>query len=199
MSQVQAITVTTKATGALDKVVVAVTKAVADLQLVAEQHESLLVQVAEAQQNLDSLGETTAVAVRQQAVDLDLRVQENENEVLNHLLNTRGLTTIEPNALSALRDEATRANYDAQAEISKAVKAALAKAATDAKLEAAEKSQEVAVAAAETRARIESLEAQLMASKREVTSLTEQLSAEREAGIERARAAGSMTINTSSK
>lgn len=199
MSQEQAITVTSKATASLDKVVVAVSKAVADLQAVNEVHGEVLSQVAEAQQNLNQIQEDTEIAVRKAKVEIDLRVEEHEATVLNDLLDKRGLTSIEPEELSILEARASRADYDAEMEIKKAVNAALASERQAVALKAAQESKDDAVEAARTEAKIESLEAQLLASQREVASLTEQLSAEREAGTERARAAGSMTINAGGK
>lgn len=199
MSQEQAITVTSKATASLDKVVVAVSKAVADLQAVNEVHGEVLSQVAEAQQNLNQIQEDTEIAVRKAKVEIDLRVEEHEAAVLGNLLDKRGLTSIEPEELSNLEARASRADYDAEMEIKKAVNAALASERQAVALKAAQESKDDAVEAARTEAKIESLEAQLLASRREVESLTEQLSAEREAGTERARAAGSMTINAGGK
>lgn len=195
----QAITVTTKATASLEKITAGVAKAVQELQGVTEVHGVLLEQVAEAQQNLDQITADTAIAVRKANVEIDLQVEEHKEQVLTDLLNEKGLTSIEPDALQDLHDRATRADYDAEAEIRKAVNAALASERQAVALKAAQDSKNEAVEAARTEARIESLESQLEASQREAKSLAEQLSAEREAGVERARAAGSMTINTSSK
>lgn len=197
--QEQAITLTTKATASLDKVTAAVQKAVADLQSVTDVHGNLLGDVAEAQQNLNQIQEDTEVAVRKAKVELDLRVTEHAESVLAELLSARNLTSIDLEALSELENKADRTSYEVEAEIAKAVRAALAKAETAHKLEAAETNQAVAVKSAQDAARIESLEQQLAASRREVANLTEQLSAEREAGTERARAAGSMTINAGGK
>lgn len=195
----QAITVTTKATASLEKITAGVAKAVQELQGVTEVHGSLLEQVAEAQQNLDQIQEDTAIAVRKANVEIDLQVEEHKGQVLDALLAERGLTSIDPDALQDLSDRATRAGYDADAEIRKAVNAALASERQEVALKMAEESKGDAVEAARTAARIESLEAQLLASRREVEGLTKQLDAEREAGVDRAKAAGAMTINTSSK
>jgi hypothetical protein len=199
MSQEQAITVTSKATASLDKVASSVAKAVADLQSVAEVHGDLLGQVAEAQQNLNQIQEDTQIAVRKSKVELDLQVTEHADGVLQNLLTERGLTAIDDDALVDLRHKADRTSYEVDVEIKKAVNAALAKKETEYKLEQAEVNQTNAVRTAQMESRIESLEQQLAASRREVDNLTEQLSAEREAGTERARAAGSMTINAGGK
>ncbi len=199
MSQEQAITVTTKATAALDKVATAVAKAVADLQSVNDVHGEVLGQVAEAQQNLNQIHEDTEIAVRKAKVELDLRVTEHADGVLATLLSERGLTSIDENALVDLRNKADRTSYEVDVEIKKAVNAALTKKDTEHQLEQAEVNQTNAVRTAQMESRIESLEQQLEASRREVENLTAQLSAEREAGTERARAAGSMTINAGGK
>lgn len=199
MSQTAAITVTSKATSALEKVAGSVAKAVADLQSVTEVHGELLGQVAEAQQNLDQIHEDTATKVRKAKVELDLQVTEHADGVLSELLAERGLTSIGEEALFELRNKADRTSYEVDVEIKKAVNAALAKKDTEHQLEQAEVNQTNAVRTAQMESRIESLEQQLAASRREVENLTEQLSAEREAGTERARAAGSMTINAGGK
>lgn len=199
MSQEQAITVTSKATASLDKVASSVAKAVADLQSVAEVHGDLLGQVAEAQQNLNQIQEDTQIAVRKSKVELDLQVTEHADGVLQNLLTERGLTAIDDDALVDLRHKADRTSYEVDVEIKKAVNAAIAKKETEYMLEQAEVNQTNAVRTAQMESRIESLEQQLAASRREVDNLTEQLSAEREAGTERARAAGSMTINAGGK
>lgn len=195
----QAITVTSKATAALEKITIGVAKAVQDLQGVTEVHGGLLEQVAEAQQKLDQITEDTAIAVRKANVEIDLQVEEHKEHVLQTLLNEKGLTSVEPSALQDLQDRATRADYDAETEIRKAVNAALATERQSVALKAAQDTKNEAVEAARTEARIESLEAQLEASQREVVGLTKQLDAEREAGVKRAEASGAMTINTSSK
>lgn len=199
MSQTAAITVTSKATSALEKVAGSVAKAVADLQSVTEVHGELLGQVAEAQQNLDQIHEDTATKVRKAKVELDLQVTEHADGVLSQLLAERGLTSIGEDDLINLRTKADRTSYEVDVEIKKAVNAALAKKDTEHQLEQAEVNQTNAVRSAQMESRIESLEQQLEASRREVENLTAQLSAEREAGTERARAAGSMTINAGGK
>lgn len=199
MSQEQAITVTSKATAALEKVTAGVAKAVADLQSVADIHGALLENVAEGQQNLVQIQEDTEIAVRKAKVELDLQVAEHAEGVMVRLLSERNLEAVDTEELEQLRIDAVQGNRKLDAEITKAVNAALASERHTVALKAAEDSKDDAVKAAQTNAKIESLEAQLAASQREVASLTEQLSAEREAGVERARAAGSFTVNAGGK
>jgi len=189
----------TKATTELVKQQKSMTAAQDQLVVLLEQVPAVQEEIQELELKKQMLAEDLNTAERQHKVDLDLRVQENEARVFEEILAKRNLTTIEPDALVDLESQANRVNRDVAAEVSTAVAAALQKERTNVALETAEAEKDAAVAAAQVTARIESLEAQLAQAQREASMLASQLDSEREAGVKRAEAAGSMTINTSSK
>jgi len=189
----------TKATTELVKQQKSMIAAQDQLVVLLEQVPAVQEEIQELELKKQMLAEDLNTAERQHKVDLDLRVQENEARVFEEILAKRNLTTIEPDALVDLESQANRVNRDVAAEVSTAVAAALQKERTNVALETAEAEKDAAVAAAQVTARIESLEAQLAQAQREASMLASQLDSEREAGVKRAEAAGSMTINTSSK
>lgn len=194
-----ALSALTKATTELVKQQKSMTAAQDQLVVLLEQVPAVQHEIQELELKKQMLSEDLNTAERQHKVDLALRVQENENQVFEEILDKRNLTTIAPDALAELEAQASKASRDVAAEVNTAVAAALQKERTSVALETAEAEKDAAVAAAQVTARIESLEAQLAQAQREASLLATQLDSEREAGVKRAEAAGSMTINTSSK
>ncbi|MAE18565.1 hypothetical protein CMK12_06500 [Candidatus Poribacteria bacterium] len=189
----------TKATTELMKSSKAQATAAEALRDLIEQAETVSKEIQELEIKKDSIAEDLATSIRQQKIDLDLRVKENEEEVLQNILDSRCKTTINPEELEELRETADRASRELEENTQKAVEAALADKEINYKLEKAEEDQKVAVERAESQARIEAFTSQLEAAARVAEDLREQLSAEREAGVKRAEAAGAMTINAGSK
>ena len=189
----------TKATTELRKASTAQEKAEASLREVLAQvgPVSEEIQVLEIKKSM--LAEQLKNSARQHEVDLDLQVKENEQEVLEKILDKRSLVTINPDEREELRETADRANREFEEDIQKAVTEALDKKEINYMLEKAAEDQEVAVQRAENQSEISSLTSQLEAAKQVNIDLREQLSAEREAGVKRAEAAGAMTINAGSK
>ena len=194
-----ALSALTKATTELVKQQKSMTAAQDQLVVLLEQVPAVQQEIQELELKKQMLAEDLNTAERQHKVDLELRVQENENLVFEEILHKRNLTTIAPDALAELEAQASKASRDVAAEVNTAVAAAIQKERTAVALQTAEAEKDAAVAAAQVTARIESLEAQLAQAQREASMLATQLDSERDAGIKRAEAAGSMTINTSAK
>lgn len=168
----------------------------AQFKVIQDELPALVEQIEIKQGELVEINQATEIAARQQKVELSLRVAENEDEVLNQLLESRELAHISKEEVSTLTDALAKAQADNTSDIEKAVNAALSKERSSVALKAAEEGATVKVKAAEDKAKIESLEQQLAAAQEVAADLRLQLNAEREAGIKRAEAAGSMTINT---
>lgn len=168
----------------------------AQFKVIQDELPALVEQIEIKQGELVEINQATEIAARQQAVELGLRVAENEDEVLTQLLESRDLAHISKEEVSTLTGELAKAQSDNKADVEKAVNAALSNERSSVALKAAEEGATVKVKAAEDKAKIESLEQQLTAAQEVAADLRLQLNAEREAGIKRAEAAGSMTINT---
>ena len=168
-------------------------------EIIQNELPALVEQIEIKQGELFAVNEETAIAVRKQKVELTLRVAENEDEVLNSLLESRGLSYITSEDVGALKQELRVATHEVESRIGKAVESALKNERSTVALKAAEDGAAIKVEAATSKARIESLEEQLAAAQVVAGDLRNQLDAEREAGTERARAAGSMTINTATQ
>lgn len=200
--QVKALTVTAKATKTLLAAAATLGKTVTDLAENVMLNEAVLEQIAEGQQKLDSLAEATATEVRVQAVDLNLRVQENEDKVLNTLMGKKKLATITVDQLSSLNTEVEEARIDSDVAIQKAVSIAIS---------SANRTHEAAISAAEAEHRVETAElladvksknAEIAFMKTNITTLQETVNAEREARVamaDSASKASGVVVNTSSK
>lgn len=168
----------------------------AQFKVIQDELPSLVEQIEIKQGDLVAITEATEIAARKQKVELGLRVAENEDEVLNQLLESRDLEHVTKAEVRDLRSDLFKAQSDNKADVAKAVESALSAERNKVALKAAEEGAAVKVKSAEQAGRIESLEQQLQAAQEVASDLRKQLDAEREAGTERARAAGSMTINT---
>lgn len=171
----------------------------AQFKVIQDELPSLVEQIEIKQGDLAAITEQTEISARKQKIELELRVAENEDEVLNQLLESRELEYVTKTEVRELRSELYKAQSDNKAEVAKAVESALKNERSTVAIKAAEEGASIKVEAATAKARIESLEQQLLAAQEVANDLRKQLDAEREAGTERARAAGSMTINTATQ
>jgi hypothetical protein len=196
------ITETSKASDTLIKATAGLNKVMAQLAACTEPHAELLIAVTEAQQKLDAIKEETELAERKAKAELDLRVLENEDKVLQGLMGKRSLAVITNADLAAVKSELNDATYEVDVKINTAVKAAVKNAdAVSASL--------LAKTVAEHSVAVAQKEADILASKREIDFLERQVAtleanakAEREARVEETKArstAGAVVVNTTGK
>ena len=189
----------TKATTELMKSQKAQNTAAEALKELIQEAEEVSKKIQELEIEKNTLAEELEISKRENKIELGLSVKENEEEVLQNILDTRSLETINPEELEELRETADRATSELKEEIQKAVDAAIEEKRIKDQLAKSEADKEVAVERATNQAKIDSFETQIDNERKVSEDLRVQLSAEREAGVKRAEAAGSMTINTGSK
>ena len=189
----------TKATTELMKSQKAQNTAAEALKELIQAAEDVSKKIQELEIEKNTLAEELEISKRENKIELGLSVKENEEEVLQNILNTRSLETINPEELEELRETADRATSELKEEIQKAVDAAIEEKRIKDQLAKSEEDREVAVERATNQAKIDAFETQIDNERKVSEDLRVQLSAEREAGVKRAEAAGAMTINTGSK
>lgn len=185
MSQeVKALTATAKATKALLASSASLAKICNDLNVNVLANEQVLESIAEGQVKLDSLSAETAIAVRNQAVELELQVKENEAGVLDKLLSDRDLAKITVDEVAELR----KTNLDLQADnmdaISKAVAIAVSSTKSKAETELANAVSEHKVESATLEANAVALGNEIAFLKRSISTLEENAKSERQARVD---------------
>lgn len=189
MSEVKkVITVTDRSTKALNTAANGLAKVVADLQGLADNSAALAIDIEFKQNDLDNLNQQFDTRFREASAELKLKVIEDEDKVLNSILKARGLTTITPVELNAIRSELEVAQRDLTEELAAAKSEGerTASISFQAQKAALVSDHKVAIAQYEANAkasdqRIEFLESQN-------SDLKEQIAAERETRLEIARA-----------
>lgn len=188
MSEVQAITATTKATSAILKAAEVLAKQTVELGGVVDIHEGLLGEVAEAQQNLDAITKQTETAVREAGAELALEVKENRQAVLAGLMEEFGYASISTDELRALYNDLDAAKADQTKEITAAVKAAVKSYEATANTAALEVSSAHKVAVAEKDATINAQVQEIGFQTKTIERLEDTITAERVARVQEAEA-----------
>lgn len=179
-----------------------ITKAVSELALatstigkLAAQAEELTLQVANKEEAIAALDVQFSEKERQLNVDLDLSFKSNTDRVVTEFLRSTGKEAIMSTELSTLRNELaeTKTNADSQTkkEVASAVAAIKSQYENDIKLIHSENK----AIFAENASKIGVLAEKNKFLEDQVTKLYLQLDAERNAGIERAKAGSVGSIN----
>ena len=200
--QITALNVTAKATKALETAVGALSKISIELTGNAALNESLLEQIAQGQLELNNLEEETNIAVRRQAVDLNLRVQENADQVLTDLLSQHKLARVTLTGLQQLVEELEATKATTEVVVDKAVSDAVADLTREHDAEILRVEANHAVNTAQLNATVTAKSTEIVFMQRQNALLEATITAEREARISMAEAASrasGVVVNTSGK
>ncbi len=177
------ITATTKAADTINKATTVLAKVTTELGFTVQAHEVLMGDIAEAQQNYDSIVTKTNIASREAEAELKLRIKENKEKVLLELLAEGKLAYITISKLEEVGQELITAKTDNKKEIDKAVAIAVnqCKAASDKEALEAESKHKVDVA--EKDADIKAKDLQILFMEKQIQSLEDTIEKERIARV----------------
>lgn len=189
MSEVKkVITVADRSTKALTASAAALLKVATDLNTLAENSAKLSQEIEYKQSDLDDLNSQFDTRFREASAELKLKVVEDEDKVLASLLKSRGLVTIAPAELSAIRSELEHAQRDLTEELAAAKSEGERSASVSfqAQKAALVSDHKVAIAQYEANAKASDLRIEFLEGQN--ADLKEQIAAERETRLEIARA-----------
>lgn len=188
MSENTVITATDRAVKNLQSAVNAATKVIGDLDPLVQQAATLADDIKQRESELHNLNVQFAETERRAKAELELRLLENEEAVLNQLRDKRGLANIKLVDLSALHDRLTTAEEATEDAVKKAVAEATRALHAQYSSEVSRIKAEHAVASAEVNASVASLTDRNNFLIGEIASLRAQIEAERNTRLEIARA-----------
>lgn len=192
MSDVKkAMTLTEKTTKALNTQTQALVKAVKELEELTAMVPSLVDEIMLRQGELDSIEEKTNIAARQAKVELDLRVKENEDKVLESLMKARSYAVITTSELAILNSKLKTAEAFNQDEIAKAVAEVEAREAAKYEMQLTEVKSQHSVESATANANLAAANNKITFLEEQIKTLQDTIAAEREARVEEARARAS--------
>jgi hypothetical protein len=169
--------------------------ATAAIDKMADRADELSTIVASKEAAIEELDVKYQEKERQLALDLDLRMKERTELVVNRYLNEQSKTAISTSELSALKQELettkTNFNKDVQSAVAAATSNIKGTYESDKRLLEAEHR----AAQAKNEAQIETLEGKVVFLEDQVEMWKSQLNSERQASIERSRNAQQPTIN----
>lgn len=172
----------------LQDVVAAASKAANDLTPLAEQASTLSADIQQKESELAALDQQYSMHERTLAAGLKIRVMEDENNVLDQLLESRGLAKITEDGLADLTAKLDNALNGVEAAVDAAVKSATQSLHAQHSAVVNNLKSTHAVDTATTAARVTALEDRNAFLVAEVTSLRSQIEAERNTRLEIARA-----------
>ena len=188
-----------KSTKLMTKVVSDLTKVMSELTSLTATSEALAFDIEEKSSELKLIEMNITESERKAKAELNLRILENADAVLNELMSARKLARISNADLNELRCELEDAKADNTETIATAVEkaekaGAIAKSAAESKL-----TSEHAVATARLEADNSSLQSKITFLESSVDDLKAMLKAEREARVEMSKNASQPTINIDQK
>lgn len=182
----------------LNKATAGLEKVIAELQTTNESYDELVQNIELKQAELDGLETQFTERVREMEADLKIKQKESEIALVTQVLNGRGEVAISAEELTALRNElqTLKENFD------KNVKAESEKAIA---IVTSRHQSELRAKDLEHKANTATMEAQLKTAKDNLSSLNTQvedykaqITADREARVEEARARGGQNITVQS-
>ncbi len=179
----------------ITKAVTELAAATATIGKLASQAEELTLQVSNKEDEIAALDVKFAEKERQLTVDLDLSFKANTNKVVTEYLASVGKEAITTSELNSLRSELADVKHSADKSVKEAVGAALATAKSQYENDIKLLHSENKAIAAENASKIGVLAEKNKFLDEQVTKLYAQLDAERNAGIERAKAGSVGSIN----
>lgn len=192
MSEVKkVISQTEKSAKAIVTSTAGLSKIVAELVGLVNNAEALGQDIENKQIQLDMITDDTKIALRKAKAELDLKVLENEEGVLNSLLSKRGLAHISRADVATLEQQIEIATQNNEDEVKKAVAIAEARLSSETEAAVSKLISEQAVTNADLSATNKALNAEIEFLKRNVQSLEATVKAEREARVQEAQARAS--------
>lgn len=179
----------------ITKAVTELAAATATIGKLASQAEELTLQVSNKEDEIAALDVKFTEKERQLTVDLDLSFKANTNKVVTEYLASVGKESITTSELSSLRSELADVKQSADKTTKEAVGSALATARAQYENDIKLLHSENKAIAAENASKIGVLAEKNKFLDEQVTKLYAQLDAERNAGIERAKAGSVGSIN----
>ena len=177
------------------KSLTALSDAVKTVESLGDKAEEMQGLIAQREDRIKELDVMFAETKRQKTVELDLKVKEDEQKVVNDVLAKNNLVAIPQAELDNIKANLTKATSEMNSEIQKAVGAATSSLKKD-------HESAVALTAAENKAKEAANTAMLATTESKLKFLEEQvemwksaLDAERQAGVERAKASSVGSIN----
>jgi hypothetical protein len=179
----------------ITKAVTELAAATATIGILASQAEELTLQVSNKEDEIAALDVKFTEKERQLTVDLDLSFKANTNKVVTEYLASVNKEAITSSELSSLRSELADVKHSADKTTKEAVGSALATARAQYENDIKLLHSENKAIAAENASKIGVLAEKNKFLDEQVTKLYAQLDAERNAGIERAKAGSVGSIN----
>lgn len=192
------VSIVDKAAKGIAKVTLDVSKIITELTTMSGISENLAFDIEQASGKLAAIESDTVTALRDAKADLNLRVKENEEKVLNSLLSVRGLAMISIAELKEINRDLEDAQADNKAEVEKAASIAGNMAKSAAKVEAAAAQATSDIAAAQAKADNTTKDLQIAFLNKSIATLEANATAERAARVEISNNASQPTINVSS-
>jgi chromosome segregation ATPase len=189
------ITAVDKSTKAMSKVTADLSKVMTELKSLTEVSEALAFDIEEKSSELRNISANISEEERKAKAELNLRILENAEAVLDKLLSERKLAKISTSDLSELQVALDEAKADNQAAIDAAVKSAETGAAISKSSAIAQLKSEHAVETAELKAQNSSLQSEIAFLKTNNEDLKKIIESEREARVKMSENASQPTIN----
>ena len=195
-------TTTTKVLTETGKATKAFVKAAADLNKAAEQAkefaeilETLNEEIDEKQANLNNLEAELEVEVRKSIIDFNLKIKENEEEVLEKILKDKGLVSIKREELNALEISESEIESNLQEAVKKATDTVTASITNRFTMEIESLKSDYKVKTAETNAKVTTLQDKIKFLEDANKVAQDTITAERVARIEMASNTSQPVIN----
>lgn len=169
--------------------------AVKTVESLGDKAEEMQGLIAQREDRIKELDVTFAETKRQKQVELDLKVKEDEQKVVNDVLAKNNLVAIPQDELNAIKANLTKATNEMQSEISKAVHSATAAMKKEHEAAAALTAAQNETKEAANKAKLDTFESKVKFLEEQVEMWKGALDAERQAGVERAKASSVGTIN----
>jgi NADH dehydrogenase/NADH:ubiquinone oxidoreductase subunit G len=179
----------------LSKATEGLSKIVSELQSTNDSYEELVTNIELKQAELDGLDAQFEERVREMEADLKIKRKESENAMALDILKSTGRVAIDATELASLKNEleSLKANFDknVKAETEKAVAIVSSRHTSEIKA----KELEFKASSATMEAQLQTAKENLSMLNKQVEDYKAQITADREARVEEAKARGGQSIN----
>lgn len=182
----------------LGKATEGLAKIVAELQSTNDSYEELVQNIEMKQAELDSLENQFKERVREMEADLKIKQKESEKALVMQVLNSRGEVAISSDELKSLRDEASNLRDNFDKSVKSESEKAVAIVSNRHQSELKQKDLEHKASTATMEAQLQTAKDSLSALNRQVEDYKAQITADRDARVEEARARGGQSITVQS-
>lgn len=185
----------------INKAVAELSNATQTITKLVSQVEDLSLQISNKEAQIAELGVQYGEKARQAEVEFTLNIKANQDKVVNEVLTSNGMESINSNELKALRQELATTKAGVNAEIEKQVGVITTSLKTTFENDLRFIQSENKAVAAENASKIGVLAEKNKFLEEQVVKLYQQLDAERAASIERAKASsiGNITVGETNR